>query len=60
MSNVNIMRFVFACLTETTPDYLEDKSYYSSYVPDTPYYGEIITLEELKEDKASIVPDIVE
>ncbi len=60
MSNVNIMRFVFACLTDTAPDYLEDKSYYSSYVPDTPYYGEIITLEELKEGAASTVPDIVE
>lgn len=52
MSNVNIMRFVFGCLTETPPVYLEDKQFFSSYVPDTPFYGEIVPLVALRDGKA--------
>lgn len=60
MSNVNIMRFIFACLTETAPDYLEDRYYFSSYVPHTPHYGEIVGLDMLREEGQSTLPDIVE
>lgn len=60
MSNVNIMRFVFGCLTETAPDYLDDRQYFSSYVPHTPHYGEIVDLDVLREAAQSTVPDIVE